>query len=54
MEAHLAADVERDAALTGLDLRVLRFDNRQVLIEIEAVLAVIDGAVGETIGQREV
>ena len=53
-ETHRAADVERDAALTGLGLRVLRFDNRQVLLEIEAVLAVIDVVIGEIIGQREV
>ncbi|MEY4910814.1 MAG: hypothetical protein RL761_477 [Pseudomonadota bacterium] len=53
-EAHRAADAERDAALTGLGLRVLRFDNRQVLTEIEAVMLVIDGVVGEIIGQWEV
>jgi very-short-patch-repair endonuclease len=52
-EAHSAADAERDAALTGLGLRVLRFDNRQVLTEIEGVMVVIDGAVGEISGQRE-
>jgi very-short-patch-repair endonuclease len=46
-------DAERDAALTGLGLRVLRFDNRQVLTEIEGVMVVIDGAVGEISGQRE-
>jgi very-short-patch-repair endonuclease len=53
-EAHRAADAEQDAALTGLGLRVLRFDNRQVLTEIEGVMVVIDGAVGEISGQREV
>ena len=46
-KAHRAADAERDAALNGLDLRVLRFDNRQVLQEIEAVMAEIDRAVCE-------
>jgi very-short-patch-repair endonuclease len=51
-EAHLAADAERDAALAGLGLRVLRFDNRQVLTEIEGVMAVIDDAVSEVIGLR--
>lgn len=30
-EKHQTKDQERDAALTGLGLRVLRFDNRQVL-----------------------
>ena len=44
-ETHRAADAERDAALAGLGLRVLRFDNRQVLTEIETVMAVIDGVV---------
>jgi very-short-patch-repair endonuclease len=46
-ETHLAADAERDAALVGQGLRVLRFDNRQVSMEIEAVMTVIDGIVGE-------
>jgi very-short-patch-repair endonuclease len=44
-EAHRVADEERDAALTGLGLRVLRFDNRQVLLETEGVMAVIDAMV---------
>jgi very-short-patch-repair endonuclease len=45
--AHRAADAERDTALTGLGLRVLRFDNKQVLTEIEAVMEVIDSVVCE-------
>ena len=49
-EALRAADAERDAALVGLGLRVLRFDNRQVLTEIEAVMTVIDGVVCEMSG----
>jgi very-short-patch-repair endonuclease len=53
-EAHRAADAERDAALTGLGLRVLRFDNRQVLLEIEGVMEVIDKVVCQIMGQREV
>ncbi len=53
-EAHRAADAERDAALTGAGLRVLRFDNRQVLLEIEGVMAVIDDAIGQVIVEREV
>ncbi len=53
-ETRRAADAERDAALVGLGLRVLRFDNRQVLTEIESVMAVIDGVVCEMSGQREV
>lgn len=42
---HQAEDRTRDAALAGLGLQVLRFDNRQVLLETDAVLAVIDEAV---------
>ena len=40
-----AEDQARDAALTSLGLHVLRFDDRQVLLETEAVLVVIDEAV---------
>ena len=40
---HQAADRRRDAYLAGLGLRVLRFDNRQVLLEMDAVLGVIAG-----------
>ena len=46
-EAHRSADEERDAALAGLGLRILRFDNRQVLLETEAVMAMIDSVVCE-------
>jgi len=42
---HQAEDRARDAALAGLGLQVLRFDNRQVLLETDAVLAAIDEAV---------
>jgi very-short-patch-repair endonuclease len=38
---HQAADQQRDAYLVGLGLRVLRFDNRQVLLEMDAVIDVI-------------
>jgi very-short-patch-repair endonuclease len=38
---HQAADQQRDAYLTNLGLRVLRFDNRQVLLEIDAVVETI-------------
>ncbi len=44
---HLAKDQDRDAVLAGLGLRVLRFDNRQVLLETGAVLEVIDNVVKE-------
>ena len=39
---HQARDQARDAALAGIGLHVLRFDNRQILLETDAVLAVID------------
>lgn len=39
---NLQKDIERDKALNKLGLLVLRFDNRQVLTEMESVLAVID------------
>jgi very-short-patch-repair endonuclease len=42
---HQAEDQARDAALVGLGLQVLRFDNRQVMLETDAVLAVIDETV---------
>jgi very-short-patch-repair endonuclease len=38
---HQRADQQRDAFLQSLGLRVLRFDNRQVLLETDAVLEVI-------------
>lgn len=38
---HQAADQQLDGYLVGLGLRVLRFDNRQVLLEMDAVLEVI-------------
>jgi len=44
---YLQKDVDRDKALEELDLRVLRFDNRQVLTEMESVLTVIDKVLEE-------
>ena len=44
---HQAKDQARDLALAGIGLKVLRFDNRQVLLETDAVLAVIDQVVRE-------
>ena len=43
----LRDDVARDEALAAVGLRVLRFDNHQVLTELEAVFQVIDGLVEE-------
>lgn len=45
--AHQAKDQARDAALAGLGLQVLRFDNRQILLETASVLAVIHDVVRE-------
>lgn len=44
-EAHQIKDRLRDEALERLGLQVLTFDNRQVLLETEAVLTVIDEVV---------
>jgi very-short-patch-repair endonuclease len=44
---HELKDQERDELLAGLGLSVLRFDNRQVLLETDAVLAVINAVVNE-------
>jgi very-short-patch-repair endonuclease len=46
-EAHQAKDNVRDTALVSLGLQVLRFDNRQVLLETDAVLEMIHQAVKE-------
>ena len=42
---HRARDHARDTALAGIGLRVLRFDDRQVLLEMNAVLEAIEVAV---------
>lgn len=47
-EEHQAKDRQRDEALANLGLLVLRFDNRQVLEEMGAVLE----AIGKTMGER--
>ena len=44
---HKERDALRDQALAGLGLRVLRFDNRQVLMETDSVIEVIYRAAGE-------
>jgi len=43
--AHQLRDTARDKALQALELQVLRFDNRQVLLNLEAVVEVIYCAV---------
>ena len=40
-------DAVRDQVLAGMGLRVLRFDNRQVLLKTASVLEMIDGVVLE-------
>ena len=44
---HQLKDAARDAALEKMGLKVLRFDDRQVLSETESVVAVIYGEVVE-------
>ena len=44
---HAAHDAVRDAYLVSVGLRVLRFDNLQVLKELDAVLSVIEDVVRE-------
>ena len=48
--AHQVNDQDRDAAMESQGLRVLRFDNRQVLLETDAVLTVIDEVVKGRVG----
>ena len=45
--SHQLEDQRRSELLASLGLAVLRFDNRQVLLEMDAVLAVINSAVAE-------
>jgi very-short-patch-repair endonuclease len=47
---HQAKDQTRDVVLAGLGLRVVRFDNRQVLLETDAVLAVLNEIVRARLG----
>ena len=44
---HKLKDQKRDEVLASLGLVVLRFDNRQVLLETDAVLAIINAIVDE-------
>ncbi len=48
-QEHQAKDQSRDAALAKLGLHVLRFDNRQVVLETNAVLEVINTMVKERV-----
>ena len=49
---HTAADLRRDAYLGSEGLRALRFDNLQVLKEIEGVMEMILRAVAESLGEN--
>lgn len=44
-----AHDRTRDAALSRMGLRILRFDDRQVLLETDAVVETIWLAIGEAL-----
>mgnify|MGYP001002967822 FL=1 len=46
---HQASDAERDRVLESMGLMVLRFDNRQVMQELDAVMQVIFEAVEKKI-----
>jgi very-short-patch-repair endonuclease len=46
-QAHQSKGNVRDAALAALGLQILRFDNRQVLLETDAVMEIIDRVVKE-------
>ena len=50
---HMQRDGVRDSCLRGLGLQVLRFDNLQVLRELDAVLGEIARVVGERVGQKQ-
>ncbi len=45
-----AYDAQRTQVLEGLGLRVLRFDNQQVLTQMDAVMAVVFDVVRQRIG----
>ncbi len=47
---HQQKDAERDKSLAEHGLRVLRFDDRQVLTETDSVVAEIDRVVKERLG----
>ncbi len=52
-EEGIAKDVIRTQRLNDLGIKVLRFDNRQVLAQIESVLAEIAPTLTLTLSQRE-
>ena len=46
---HQASDAERDRVLESLGIQVLRFNNRQVLTELDAVMSIVFNAVEKQI-----
>jgi len=44
-------DIQRDSYLEGLGLKVLRFDDRQALLELESVMTVIEETIARMAGQ---
>ena len=51
-QEHQARDRERDAQLAGVGLKVLRFDDRQVLRETDVVMEVIYAEVVQRLGNK--
>jgi very-short-patch-repair endonuclease len=51
-ETAMQADARRTDVLQNMGLQVLRFDNRQVLLETEAVVEAIWQFIGAQIGRR--
>ena len=49
-DGHAAADQKRDEDLQRAGLAVLRFDNRQVLLETDAVVEVIRRTMAVSLG----
>jgi very-short-patch-repair endonuclease len=49
---HQAKDNERDLLLAGIGLKVLRFDDRQVLMQTDAVLEVIYAEVARRLKEK--
>ncbi len=48
----VAKDVRRDAYLTTLRMRVLQFDDRQVLQELDAVMEAVFLVIGERLTEN--
>lgn len=53
-QEHQQKDQLRDELLSNLDLKVLRFNNHQIFIEINAVLEIINAIVRERISNHNI